>query len=105
MSLALLTLAALGIQMSWRKGDRGTDLVWIGMKFSVRWAEGILYNEVPKKMQEELAAMLYKCGQAGKISVSALRTLVGKLSWTTSIYKRARWTISVIYKALTQHLP
>ena len=59
------------------------------MKFSVRWAEGILHNEVPKKMQEELAAMLYKCGQAGMISVSELRTLAGKLSWTTSVYKRA----------------
>ena len=31
LSLLLLTFGALGIQLSWKKGDRGTKLTWIGV--------------------------------------------------------------------------
>ena len=100
LSLALLTLAVLGVQMSWGKGDRVTEagILWIGVKFSLRWVEGVFYNEVPNRMKEEMVEMFHKCGKSGMIATSELRTLAGKLFWTASIYRRARWTISVSYR-------
>ena len=101
LSLMLLTLAALGIQLSWAKGDRGTKLVWIGVQFELRWREGALFCEVPDKLRTEILGYLDKW--KGMIPVSELRSVTGKLTWAAGIYKRSRWAVSMLYAALAAH--
>ena len=62
-------------------GARGFKIRWIGIHFSLRWREGILDNEVPEKLRDELLEKL----------VGQLRTFAGKLTWAAGICKPARW--------------
>ena len=39
----------------------------------------------------------------GMAPLAALRSFAGKLSWAAGIYKRARWTVSMIYGAIAAH--
>lgn len=54
-NLALLLYAAraLGINMAWRKGPRGSQLVWIGVRFEIAPDEAAMKLTIPKKMLEE----------------------------------------------------
>ncbi|CAE7831161.1 unnamed protein product [Symbiodinium sp. CCMP2592] len=83
LSLVLLTLGALGIRLAWHKGARGCRITWIGVNFTLRWREGVLDNEVPDKLRDELLEKLGK--------------------WAAGIYKRARWAVSMVYGAITAH--
>ncbi|CAE7832753.1 RE2 [Symbiodinium sp. CCMP2592] len=103
LSLELLTLGALGIRLAWHKGARGCKITWIGIHFSLRWREGILDNEVPEKLRDELLEKLEKWAKGGMVPLSQLRTFAGKLTWAAGIYKRARWAVSIVYGAITAH--
>ena len=103
LSLALLTLGALGIRLAWHKGSRGSRIVWIGVQFTLRWREGVLDNEIPDKLRRELLEKLIKWASGGLVPLGELRTFAGKLTWAAGIYKRARWAVSVVYGAITAH--
>ena len=103
LSLVLLTLGALGIRLAWRKGARGCKITWIGVNFALRWREGVLENEVPEKLRDELLERLQKWAKGGMVPLSQLRTFAGKLSWAAGIYKRSRWAVSIVYGAITAH--
>ena len=103
LSLVLLTLGALGIRLAWHKGARGCKITWIGVSFTLRWREGVLDNEVPQKLRDELLEMLDKWASGGMVPVGQLRTFAGKLTWAAGIYKRARWAVSIVYGAIAAH--
>ena len=103
LSLILLTLGALGIRLAWHKGARGCKITWIGVNFTLRWREGVLDNEVPDKLRDELLEKLEKWAAGGMVPQGQLRTFAGKLTWAAGIYKRARWAVSIVYGAITAH--
>ena len=103
LSLALLTLGALGIRLAWHKGARGAQITWIGVAFSLRWREGALESEIPEKLRDELLEKLDKWANGGMVPLAQLRTFAGKLTWAAGIYKRARWAVSIIYGAIAAH--
>ena len=79
LSLILLTLGALGIRLAWHKGARGCKITWIGVNFTLRWREGVLDNEVPDKLRDELLEKLEKWAAGGMVPLGQLRTFAGKL--------------------------
>ena len=101
LSLLLLTFGALGIQLSWKKGDRGTKLTWIGVQMELRWREGALLCEVPDKLRLEILGHLDNW--KGMIPIAELRSVTGKLTWAAGIYRRAKWAVSMLYAALAAH--
>ena len=80
LSLALLTLGALGIRLAWHKGARGSQITWIGVTFSLRWREGALESEIPDKLRDELLEKLDKWANGGMVPLAQLRTFAGKLT-------------------------
>ena len=103
LSLCLLTLAALGVQMSWSKGARGTALTWIGVHFGLNWREGCLYTEVPEKLKAEILEKLTAWENAGMVALAELRSFAGKLTWAAGIYRRAKWAVSMVHGAIAGH--
>ena len=103
LSLVLLTPGALGVRLAWHKGARGCKITWIGVNFALRWREGVLENEVPEKLRDELLERLQKWAKGGMVPLSQLRTFAGKLSWAAGIYKRSRWAVSIVYGAIAAH--
>jgi hypothetical protein len=103
LSLALLTLGALGMQIAWAKGARGSHLVWIGVDFRLRWSEGRLSLGVPEKLRAEILEKLDKWKTAGMVPLAELRSFAGKLTWAAGIYKKARWAVSLVYGAIAGH--
>ena len=104
LSLALLTLGALGIHLAWHKGASRTHIVWIGVQFTLRWREGVLENEIPGEVAQGAPREAREVWASGGMApLAALRSFAGKLSWAAGIYKRARWTVSMIYGAIAAH--
>ena len=77
LSLMLLTLAALGIQLSWPKGDRGTKLVWIGSSSS---SDGARERSSARCRTSWTEILGYLDKWKGMIPGSELRSVTGKLT-------------------------
>ena len=72
LSLALLTLAALGVRMSWKKGARGSSVTWIGVSFSIRWREGCLLQSLLDPQGHDPGKGPPHCDRQGKLDVRHL---------------------------------
>ena len=100
LSLILVTMAALGFRVSLKKGERSTQVLWIGVQFSLH--NDILLVTVPKKFIATLLEMLRSW--KGMASVKELRVACGRISWLSGLLPRTRWVVSVFYKVLHQRL-
>ena len=104
MALLWYTAGALGVQFSFKKGSKGTHVVWIGIRFEIFLATKIIALTVPKKMMEEVQALLRDWGGKGMIALRELRSCTGKLSWIAGVLPRTRWCVSILYAVIADCL-
>ena len=102
LGVILLTMAALGFKVNVRKGERGSNVVWIGVKFTLQ-GETLLMT-LPQKFMEELATTLKEAKSRGMLGTSEVRKIAGKVSWLAGVLPRARWAAAALYAAMHAHL-
>ena len=79
--VAVMFLRALGVPLSWRKLDLGTQLVWIGWKFNLEGAHASL----PLEKREKLSILLGPLWKKGaKVERREVESLIGLLIWFTA---------------------
>ena len=79
--VAVMFLCALGVPLSWRKLDLGTELVWIGWKFNFDGAHASL----PLEKREKLSSLLGPlCKKGAKVERREVESLIGLLIWFTA---------------------
>ena len=100
LALILTTMAALGFKVSLKKGERSTQVMWIGVQFSLH--PDALLVTVPKKFIDTLMETFQSW--KGMASIKELRTVCGRLSWLSGLLPRIRWVVAVFYKVLHQRL-
>ena len=100
LALLLYTARALGINLAWHKGSRGSQLTWIGVMFEVMQAEAEVKLTVPKKMMEEIRSSLESWESKGMISLREVQQVTGRLSWVAGILPRTRWAVSIMYAVI-----
>ena len=101
LALLLYTARALGINLAWHKGSRGSQLTWIGVMFEVVQAEAVIKLTVPKKMMTEAVHDLEAWETRGMVSFKEVQQLTGRLSWIAGILPRTRWAVSIMYAVLS----
>ena len=92
-------LAAFGVQVALRKGERGKSVTWIGTRFDLEPNEVILGT--PQRMVQEVKETMDKWEGKGMVATKELRAFLGRLSWIAGIVPRLRWTVTAMYAALT----
>ena len=100
LALLLYTARALGLNLAWHKGSRGSQLTWIGVMFEVVQAEAVIKLTVPKKMMAEVSQALEAWESKGMVSFKEVQQLTGRLSWIAGILPRSRWAVSIMYAVL-----
>ena len=94
-AMLLYTAWALGVNMSYAKGERGSRLVWIGITIEVDIQNKMILLNVPQKMIDDLVARLSTW--QGVVSLKTLRATTGKLSWLAGVLPRCRWAVAIMY--------
>ena len=80
-SAALMFLGALGVPLSWRKLDLGSELVWIGWKFCL----DVGHASLPTDKIEKLQALLSPLAVSGvKVRRKEVEKVIGILIWFTA---------------------
>eukprot|EP00435_Cladocopium_sp_Y103_P057196 s804_g19.t1 len=102
LSNVLYLLAAFGVQVSMKKGERGRRVVWIGTTFEIQEHEVVLGT--PKKLIDEIKSTMGAWAGRGMIPTKDLRSFLGKLVWVSGIVPRLRWTVTALYAVLTKAL-
>ena len=95
----LYTMAAMGVQVSLGKGERGIRVTWIGAEIEL-WTV-VISLTLPIKTKRELLESLKLWSAKGMISVKELRSTTGRLSWAAGVVPRIRWTVSVFYAVIS----
>ena len=104
----LYTMAAMGVQVSLGKGERGSRVTWIGAELEL-W-HAMITLSLPAKLKHELLETLMGWTSKGMIAVRELgsqgddcserariRATTGRLSWAAGVVPRIRWVVSVFY--------
>ena len=99
LAFLLYTMAALGLRVAFKKGERANSLQWIGVKSSVVNMSKVVLT-LPKKFMEELREVLQSWSNKGYAPIKELRAAAGRLSWLSGVLSRARWTTAVFYSVL-----
>ena len=97
-ALLLYTSWAMGINLAYPKGERGTRLVWIGMTIEVDIVSKSILLGVPEKLVQEVQSRMDKW--KGMISLRELRSTTGKLSWLAGILPKCKWAVSILYSVV-----
>ena len=100
LALLLYTARALGINLAWHKGAKGSQLTWIGVMFEVVQAEAMIKLTVPRKMMVEIQTTLETWENKGMVSMKEVQQVTGRLSWIAGVLPRARWAVSIMYAVL-----
>ena len=100
LALLLYTARALGINLAWHKGARGSQLTWIGVMFEVNQAEAMIKLTAPRKMMDEIRSILETWEHKGMVSLKEVQQVTGRLSWVAGILPRARWAVSIMYAVI-----
>ena len=88
---------ALGANLQFRKGFRGTDTTWIGTRIELKLAEDAVVLAIPVKMMNEAKGTLESWNRKGMIPLREVRAVTGKLSWICGILVRARWCVNIFF--------
>ena len=100
----LTTMAALGLRLSLKKGERSADVTWIGVKFKLVAPDyDYLMVTLPERFMEELRKQLEAWDKKGMIGVNELRQAAGRVAWLAGVLPRARWVTSTLYAVLYSH--
>ena len=98
LGFVLYTMAAMGLRVAFKKGERANSLQWIGVKFSVvNMAKVVL--TLPEKFMKELREVLQGWSNKGYAPIKELRAAAGRLSWLSGVLSRARWTTSSLLRS------
>ena len=93
----LMTLCALGVQISWKTGQRAMQLAWIGVLFTLDVGRGRLVVEIPEKVTSEILAQAKEIQGLTVVKYDTLRSFAGRLSWVARVLPRTRWAVSVLF--------
>ena len=85
-----MTIRMLGIQMAWRKTDRGVMLVWIGVQFFLNMEQRTVEVTLPKKTLEMLRSEAESMKGQSVVGLARLRTFTGQLCWVSGVLPRVR---------------
>ena len=99
----LYTLNAFGIQVSLKKGERGSKVGWIGASLELvveEQQEACIHVGIQRKMLDEIVAKIRGWKNQGMIPIKDLRSLSGKLSWVAGAVPRLRWVATIFYGVL-----
>ena len=99
----LYTLKALGLEVSLKKGQRSSSVIWIGVKYTLL-ANHNLAMTLPEKFMAEVLQELQAWDKRGMIPLGTLRKMCGRISWLAGILPRARWAVRVLYGSLHDRL-
>ena len=86
---------------AWHKWKRGQEITWIGVTFKIRWANKLVFLEVPAKMIREVLRELENILGTSMVSVRELRSMAGRLSWISVVFPRLRWAVCMVYAVVT----
>ena len=104
MALILYMCGSFGVRLSFKKGLRGSSIVWIGIRFEICLAKRAMFLTVPKKVMEEITEVLRSWEGQGMIPLRELRSVTGRLSWIAGILPRTRWCTSIMYAVIADCL-
>ena len=104
LALILYMCGALGVKLQFRKGFRGTDAVWIGVRMELKLAEDVVILSIPPKMMNEVKTTLESWQNKGMVALREVRAVTGKLSWICGIIVGARWCVNILYAVIAQTL-
>ena len=102
LALVLYMCGALGVNLQFKKGFRGTDAVWIGTRMELNLAEEVLILSIPIKMMNEIKKVLTSWENKGMVPLREVRAVTGRLSWVCGIITRARWCVNILYAVIAQ---
>ena len=95
----LYSMAALGLNLSVSKGERGAALTWAGVEYRLVSQNEVLLT-LPVKFLEDLLQRLEAWKGRGMAPIKELRAVCGKVAWLTGVLPRARWILRVLYANL-----
>jgi hypothetical protein len=98
-TMLLLFWAALGFRFSWKKGQLGATVQWIGAELALL-PGGVRVALSERKTSEVLEALEKVEGSKGMISLTEAMSLIGKISWVASLIPLARPWVGQMYSAL-----
>ena len=102
LGFVLVTMAALGFNIAVKKGERSTEITWIGVKFKL--TPDHLIMSLPEKFTTELVELLQSWQGKGMAAIKELRQAAGRISWMSGILPRTRWVVAVFYRVLHERL-
>jgi len=102
LAMILTTMAALGFRVALNKGERSSQIQWIGVRFTI--TEDVIIMTIPDKFANELIALLQGWEGKGMAPLKELRQVCGKASWLSGILPKARWLVSIFYGVLHERL-
>jgi hypothetical protein len=103
LALILFTLRALGINVAWHKGERGSNVNWIGVNFQLDWASSMMLLRLPEKMMAEILQETKDLMANSMVPVGRLRRFTGRMTWAAGVLLRARWTVAILYAVMTSY--
>jgi len=99
-TILLFFWACVGFRLSWRKGQRGASIEWIGAEFTVQ--KDAVKVALTSEKTELLRNSLQKLArEKGMTSTKELTKLAGQASWVASVVPRARPFVSHLWGAIT----
>ena len=102
LAMILTTMAALGFRVALNKGERSSQIQWIGVRFTI--TEEVIIMTIPDKFTNELIEILRGWEGKGMAPIKELRQVCGKASWLSGILPKARWLVSIFYGVLHERL-
>ena len=106
MARILYTLAAFGVQISLKKGERGRRVQWIGCTIDVPPPDpstpDAVALSISPQMVDSILEILQQWDGKGMAPLKDLKSVTGKLSWVAGIVVRLRWVVNVFYSTLAQ---
>ena len=102
LAMLLTTMAALGLKVATKKGERSSQVQWIGVRFSLSQDHVIM--SLPEKYTAEVLELLEGWNNKGMATIAELRRACGKLSWLSGILPRCRWIVATFYRVLHERL-
>eukprot|EP00971_Amphidinium_carterae_P039969 784760-Amphidinium_carterae.1 len=87
LSLLLLTITALGFNVAWHQGSRGSIVTWIGVSFRPRWRDHVVDIALPAKFVRELLEEVRALLDTSMCGLRRLHTLAPRLSSAAGVLK------------------
>ena len=102
----LHTVDALGLKVSFGKGERGSQVTWTGVRLQLvdSGSHGLphVLLTLPGKFLDNLSSTLESWDQKGMAALRELSSTAGRVSWLAGILPAARWVLAVFYAVLTE---